>query len=40
MKRLILASNNKKKIMEMKEILKELDIEVKSLEEATNQGSN
>jgi len=32
MKRLILASNNKKKIMEMKEILKELDIEVKSLE--------
>lgn len=32
MKRLILASNNKKKILEMKEILKELDIEVKSLE--------
>ncbi|WP_160683946.1 XTP/dITP diphosphatase [Clostridium sp. C2-6-12] len=32
MKRLILASNNKKKIMEMKEILKELDVEVKSLE--------
>lgn len=32
MKRLILASNNKKKIMEMKEILKELNIEVKSLE--------
>ena len=32
MKKLILASNNKKKIMEMKEILKELDIEVKSLE--------
>lgn len=32
MKRLILASNNKKKINEMKEILKELDIEVKSLE--------
>lgn len=32
MKRLILASNNKKKIKEMKEILKELDIEVKSLE--------
>lgn len=32
MKRLILASNNKKKIIEMKEILKELDIEVKSLE--------
>jgi XTP/dITP diphosphohydrolase len=31
-KRLILASNNKKKIKEMKEILKELDIEVKSLE--------
>ncbi|OOM79676.1 XTP/dITP diphosphatase [Clostridium sp. BL-8] len=33
MKRLILASNNKKKIKEMKEILKELDIEVKSLED-------
>ena len=32
MKKLILASNNKKKIKEMKEILKELDIEVKSLE--------
>ncbi len=32
MKRLILASNNKKKIMEMKEILKKIDIEVKSLE--------
>jgi len=32
MKRLILASNNKKKINEMKEILKELDIDVKSLE--------
>lgn len=32
MKRLILASNNKKKIKEMKEILKELNIEVKSLE--------
>ena len=32
MKRLILASNNKKKIKEMKEILKELDMEVKSLE--------
>ena len=32
MKRLILASNNKKKIKEMKEILKELEIEVKSLE--------
>jgi len=31
-KRLILASNNKKKIKEMKEILKELEIEVKSLE--------
>jgi len=31
-RRLILASNNKKKIKEMKEILKELDIEVKSLE--------
>lgn len=33
MKRLILASNNKKKIKEMKEILKEIDIEVKSLED-------
>ena len=33
MKRLILASNNKKKIKEMKEILKELNIEVKSLED-------
>jgi len=32
MKRLILASNNKKKINEMKEILKDLNIEVKSLE--------
>lgn len=32
MKKLILASNNKKKIMEMKEILKELDIDVRSLE--------
>jgi XTP/dITP diphosphohydrolase len=32
MKKLILASNNKKKIKEMKEILKELDVEVKSLE--------
>jgi len=32
MKKLILASNNKKKIKEMKEILKDLDIEVKSLE--------
>lgn len=32
MKKLILASNNKKKIKEMKEILKELEIEVKSLE--------
>ena len=32
MKRLILASNNKKKIKEMKEILKELNIDVKSLE--------
>jgi len=31
-KRLILASNNKKKIKEMKEILKELDLDVKSLE--------
>lgn len=33
MKRLILASNNKKKIKEMKDILRELDIEVKSLED-------
>ena len=32
MKRLILASNNKKKIKEMKEILKELEVDVKSLE--------
>ena len=32
MKKLILASNNKKKIKEMKEILKDLNIEVKSLE--------
>ena len=32
MKRLILAKKKKKKIMEMKEILKELDVEVKSLE--------
>jgi XTP/dITP diphosphohydrolase len=32
MKRLILASNNMKKIKEMKEILKDLNIEVKSLE--------
>ena len=32
MKKLILASNNKKKIKEMQEILKELNIEVKSLE--------
>ncbi|AGX41440.1 XTP/dITP diphosphatase [Clostridium saccharobutylicum] len=31
MKKLILASNNKKKISEMKEILKEMPIEVKSL---------
>jgi len=31
-KKLILASNNKKKIKEMNEILKELNIEVKSLE--------
>jgi len=31
-KRLILASNNKKKIKEIKEILKELDVEVRSLE--------
>ncbi len=33
MKKLILASNNKKKIKEMKEILKEIPIEVKSLED-------
>lgn len=33
MKKLILASNNKKKIREMKEILKEIPIEVKSLED-------
>lgn len=33
MKKLILASNNKKKIKEMKDILKGLDIEVKSLED-------
>ncbi|NRT78073.1 XTP/dITP diphosphatase [Clostridium beijerinckii] len=33
MKKLILASNNKKKIKEMKEILKEIDIEVRSLED-------
>jgi len=33
MKRLILASNNKKKIKEIKDILRELDIEVKSLED-------
>lgn len=32
MKRLILASNNMKKIKEMKDILKDLNIEVKSLE--------
>lgn len=32
MKKLILASNNNKKIKEMKEILKELNIEVRSLE--------
>ncbi len=32
MKKLILASNNSKKIKEMKEILKDLDVEVKSLE--------
>lgn len=32
MKRLILASNNQKKIKEMKEILKDLNFEVKSLE--------
>jgi XTP/dITP diphosphohydrolase len=29
MKKLILASNNKKKIKEMKEILKEIDLEVR-----------
>lgn len=33
MKKLVLASNNKKKIKEMKEILEGLDIEVKSLED-------
>ncbi|AJG97060.1 non-canonical purine NTP pyrophosphatase [Clostridium beijerinckii] len=33
MKKLILASNNKKKIKEMKEILKEIDVEVRSLED-------
>lgn len=33
MKKLILASNNKKKIKEMKEILKDISIEVKSLED-------
>ncbi|WP_238901163.1 XTP/dITP diphosphatase [Clostridium sp. YIM B02500] len=33
MKKLILASNNKKKIKEMKEILKDIDIEVRSLED-------
>lgn len=32
MKKLILASNNSKKIKEMKEILKDLNVEVKSLE--------
>lgn len=32
MKKLILASNNKKKIKEMEEILKDLEIEVRSLE--------
>lgn len=32
MKKLILASNNGKKIKEMKEILKDLDVEVRSLE--------
>lgn len=32
MKKLILASNNQKKIKEMKDILKDLDIEVRSLE--------
>lgn len=32
MKKLILASNNSKKIKEMKEILNDLDVEVKSLE--------
>lgn len=33
MKKLILASNNKKKVKEMKEILKDIDIEVRSLED-------
>lgn len=33
MKKLILASNNKKKIKEIKDILKGLDVEVKSLED-------
>lgn len=33
MKKLVLASNNKKKIKEMKEILKEISIEVRSLED-------
>lgn len=33
MKRVILASNNKKKIEEIKEILKDLDLEIKSLKE-------
>lgn len=33
MKKLILASNNQKKIKEIKEILKEIDVEVKSLKD-------
>lgn len=33
MKKLILASNNIKKIKEMKELLKDLNIEIKSLNE-------
>lgn len=33
MKKLVIASNNKKKIIEIKEILKEISVEVKSLED-------
>ena len=33
MKKLILASNNKKKVKEIKEILKDLPIEVRSLQD-------
>ena len=33
MKKLILASNNQKKIKEIKEILKDVNIEVKSLKD-------